>query len=345
MISKLEQYRLKKMDIKKLESENRYYDICEKYPLSCNYKKMMNFESVRETGKKYNSFMFEIRNLTVYKNFNNLKYRIHKTFICSSVTIVSCLSLFTSSLQKSYAESYENNKEIIIEHDKKLEEYASRFDTSKMSDVEIIVTVMNDIRSSTQYGFDYDVEEIVNYNRLVLNDSNNIGVCRHMSDQFTTIMNMINPEFEAHNLYVNLNSDCNTFKTCSVDQPISKKFREELTNNDNSEQSGFANEIIGNHMVSILKSTNDDYYLVVDVTNPSIGILKDGKIYMFNSNDYSFIEYRPIFQYVLNGDNSFGDINKAFILSYFQNVDVNELNLIYGLDSQNKVLEKIKNKK
>ena len=65
---------------------------------------------------------------------------------------------------------------------------------------------------------------------------------------------------------------------------------------------------------------------------------------MFNSNDYSFIEYRPVVQFIMNINNSYADVNKDFILSNFQNVDLDKLNKMYGLEMQNKVLEKIKNK-
>ena len=345
MISKLEQYRLKKMEIEKLKSENRYYDICEKYPLSCNYKKMMNFESIRETGKKYNSFNFKIRNLFIYKDIKNIKYKLKKAVIYGPITAIALIFSASISFEKNIENSYEINKKVIDEYDEDLEEYASKFDSNNMDDFEIIMTVMNYIRSNTQYGFDYEVDEITNYSRLVLNDQNNIGVCRHMTDKFTTIMNFINPDYEAHNLYVDLNSNCDTLVTCNVEQPLSQKFIEDAANGENNiEQSNFVNKNIGDHVVSILKPTGENYYLVVDVTNPSIGVLKDGKIYMFNSNDYSFIEYRPVVQFIMNINNSYADVNKDFILSNFQNVDLDKLNKMYGLEMQNKVLEKIKNK-
>lgn len=340
-----EKSKLKKEDIQKLEKENRYYDICEKYPSSCNYKKMMNFESLQETGKKYNGFVFNIRNLFKYKDIKNIKSSACKAILYGNVAIASCLSFTSIALEKNVEKVYETNKEIIDEYDKNLEEYVANIDTSNMDDFEIIMTVMNYIRSNTQYGFDYDVDEITNYSRLVLNDQNNIGVCRHMTDKFTTIMNLINPDYEAHNLYVDLNNNCDTLETCNIEQPISQKFIEDVASGDNNiEQSSIENKIMGDHVVSILKPIDANYYLVVDVTNPSIGVLKDGKIYMFNSNDYSFIEYRPIIQYILNINNSFADVNKDFILSNFQNVNLDKLSKMYGLEMQNKVLEKIKTK-
>ena len=85
-------------------------------------------------------------------------------------------------------------------YDEKLKEYASQFDTSTMSETEIIVTVMRDIREKTYYDNSFDRSGIGNNYRSVLDDNNNHGVCRHMADKFTTIMNMIDPRYEAYNL-------------------------------------------------------------------------------------------------------------------------------------------------
>ena len=63
---------------------------------------------------------------------------------------------------------------------------------------------------------------------------------------------------------------------------------------------------------------------------------------MFNSNDYSFIEYRPCHQFIMNADDSYYVIRKDMFLSHFQNYNLDNLDELYGLDSQNKVLEKIK---
>ena len=64
---------------------------------------------------------------------------------------------------------------------------------------------------------------------------------------------------------------------------------------------------------------------------------------MFNANDYSFIEYRPIFQYITSINGSYTNVMNDFLSSKDQNIDLDELNKLYGLKQQNKVLEKIKN--
>ena len=325
---------------KKLLLENRYFELFENYSYT-NYSKALNFESMIETGKKYNRLKYKINNLVIYKDYNfikELKYTLLKYSMYGIITFNSFFILMSGMLKQTNIDTYNNNQEEIIEYDKNIEEYVKSIDTNNMTTMEIIMKVMNDIRSNTQYGINPDKEDIYNNYRLVLDNNNDIGVCRHMADKFTTTMNMINPEYEAYNLLVHLNSDCNTFKSCDIEKPLSKQY---LENNDSNEETELNKKMLANHMVTVLKDKEHNCYLVVDVTNPSIGILKNGKIYMFNSNDYTFIEYRPISQYITNY-NHYSDVNIEFLLSNLKNNDIEELDKIYGLKSQNKTLKKIK---
>ena len=267
---------------------------------------------------------------------NCKKYKLKKVKMAGLVvaSTVFLSSTFYSGIESSKNNIYKEHKEEIISYDENLEKYAAKYDTDKMSNMEIIMSVMNDIRSNTRYGINDDIEEINGYGRLVLDDSNDIGVCRHMADKFTTTMNMINPEFEAFNLCVYLNTECKTYTLCNIDRP----FYDDVVNND-EENSNSKN---ANHMVTVLKPIGEECFLVVDVTNPSIGVINDGNIYMFNTNDYTFIEYRPIAQFIMSINNSFSIANKDIALSYIQNIDLDKLNDEYGLENQNKVLENIK---
>ena len=341
----------KKEILKKLLKENRYYDISESFLTRISFRKVMKFESMMETGKKYNDLSYKIRDLIVYKNFNLKEVTYHVTKQTLNL-VGACLApailvnaLYSGTINKQNTQ----NIEIITEYDNELKEYASKYNTDTMSTMDIIMSVMNDIRSNTEYGFDFEGEEIGDSYRLILNGSNDIGVCRHMADKFTATMNMIDPRFEARNLFVHLSHECNTLTLCDVENPFSEEFKKQLVKEkeknkeeekDLKEQ--LEDEIAANHLVTVLKPIDEDYYLVVDVTNPSIGVLRNGKIYMFNSNDYSFIEYRPYQQFIMNADDSYYVIRKDMFLSYFQNYNLDNLDELYGLDSQNKVLEKIK---
>lgn len=338
-----------KIDIENLENEERYFDLCSKYPKKINYSEIKDFDAEMETGDKFKKINYDIRNLAVYHDFNDLKYKLKKsTIFCLALTTSAFIEI-TGLLKLEQKKIYLDNKETIDSYDDELEKYASKFDSSKMSTLEIIMTVMNEIRSNTEYGFDYNEEELGNNFRVVLNDNNKVGVCRHMADKFTTIMNMIDERYEAQNLAVYLNQKTKNFIMCNIEQPASEEYQKELKNSKTEENETEDNDTkLANHMVTILKPIDCNYYLVVDVTNPSIGLLNNGKIYMFNysenddnSKNNDYIEYRPFNEYVMD-PYSFVKINNEILLSYFQNINIKELNNLYGLENQNKILKKIK---
>ena len=319
-----------------------------------------------------------IKNLKVYKNLKNKKFSLKKVIVTGTLVLTIALPIIGGAFATGYImgihEIKENAileyREIVMENDKSLQEYASKFDSDNTSSFEIILTVMNDIRPNILYG-EPGIEESKYYPRLVLNDENNIGVCRHMADEFTTIMNLIDPRFEAYNVAVKLDND-GKLVCCNISMPMAKKSKsdneeyddtENNTNqktpntqsdNDIDDDTNKEGKLLGkikeyisqekaNHEITILKPIDEDYYLVIDVTNPSIGAIYKGKIYMFNSHEFTSEEYRPIKQYDISIDDTFWGVNEAFISSYFQDIDLDELDKKYGLEQQNKILKKIRN--
>lgn len=333
--------------VDELENEDRYFEVSTYYEKEFSIKGTMNFESMMETGKKFNNTKFKIRDFFVYSDFKRKKYilqtGVKNALIHASRVFISAffLSLASTNAFKLTDDGIEMVYEALEEYDANLEKYASQFDTNTMSTMEIVMAVMNDIRSNTYYGIPKN--EVLRYGRLSLDDTNNVGVCRNMADKFTTIMNLIDPRFQANNFAVALDTDCDTFTFCNIERPIDPVFLEQLKNGKSPllEPPELFNKFFGNHLVTIMKSIEDDCYLVVDVTNPSIGILKDGEVYTFNAEQYKFVDYRPISQFATY-EEAFSDINMKLLLSRFQDIDLNEANEKYGLDVQNKVLEKIK---
>ena len=231
------------------------------------------------------------------------------------------------------------NKEIAeeeAEYDKKLEEYVSKLDTSNMSETEIIVTVMRDIRENTYYDNSCDRIGIGNNYRLVLDDNNNHGVCRHMADKFTATMNLIDPEYEACNMIVNMVDG--TYPKCNINGL--ETYDPEFYNNYSYEPTKL--HPAGNHLVSVIKSKEHDCYFVVDVTRPAIGVLENGKIHLFNDNSTESLTYQPYGQIFRFPEHDFGKVNEYMLDSYSNDYNYDELDSIYGLDAQNKILEKIK---
>lgn len=325
----------------KLDKEGLYFELQEKYP-GLNLLRVLKKDFKKESGKRFN-----LR--------NGLKYKVIRKSHVITISYVSSLLLLVLSL--TYADiktskyplcfvplvainHLEHNIEYYNqakEYDQELAKYASQFNLEEMSDLDVIITVMNYVRSNTYYGNRVDEELRGTYFRLELDDTNDVGVCRHMGDKYTTIMNLIYPDYKAQNMVVNLNTTY-MLNTCNIygKEESGNEVEAELEDYDYNESE------IGNHLVTILKPREGNYYLVIDVTNPSIGVLDNGKIHMFNNDSTESMKYVPYGQAYIFADDSFSNINGRFFTSKFTNVNFDELKQIYGLDAQNETIDKIK---
>ena len=330
--------RLGKKDFAKLNKEHKYFQQQEKYS-GLNYLHVISNDYKYETGKR----------LTIPKA---LKYKIIRKSHVITISYVSSLALLLGAFTYADLKTSKyplllmpakyifncNNKIIyyqdVKEYDENLKDYASQFNLDEMTDEEIIVKVMEDIRSNTYYGHREETKYYGVYFRLELDENNNIGVCRHMADKFTTIMNLINPDYQATNMIVNLNTNIDVNK-CDI-------YGKEQTGNvisDNLEYYEYNVSEVGNHLVTLLKPREGNYYLVVDVTNPSIGILENGKIHMFNNDSTESMKYVPYGQAFVFEDSSFIDINRKMLSSYLTKFNFDELEKQYGLDAQNEIIK------
>ena len=102
---------------------------------------------------------------------------------------------------------------------------------------------------------------------------------------------------------------------------------------------------IGNHMVSIFEPIGKDYTLVVDATNPSIGIIANGKVYMFQTTEGKGITFKPIGQLVAVKNYDFTDIRNEFLksfVSFKSKEELEEISNDWNLERQNEALNTIR---
>ena len=228
-------------------------------------------------------------------------------------------------------------EEQINENQKHIDEYAKEIKSLNLTDLQIIMKVMNDIWAEID-GYGVAENLPVGYCRLAFQEEGK-GVCTSFADEFTTRMNTINKEYNAKNIIVKLNSnEMGKLKTCDIEQTVL-----DVPENLDEETLTIPSlaDLTGNHMVSIIDIPNTDITLMVDTTNLLIGIFKNGKIYVLNNDSYEFIEY----SYLLNGMCSeYGSENYIFKLN--KNIDaelIEDVSDAYGYEAQEKALEYIKN--
>ena len=97
----------------------------------------------------------------------------------------------------------------------------------------------------------------------------------------------------------------------------------------------------GNHAVTVVDIPEKGLTLVLDPTNPGIGVVENGKIYMFSSSNGKGVEPRLLTDIVLSGAGETIKFIRASLNSYMPQNRINELEKIYGPEALNKELKYI----
>ena len=328
-------------DIDKLMEEGRFFELYEKYgeKIYRDYlREMKKVDVENELGIKFkfNNYLF-FENMT--QNLKIIRNQAAKVML--GLTIVS--GGFSTMISSQYDQVIENNSKVyqseIKDYDEEIKTYAEHINSMNLSDLEIIMKVMNDMWNSIDGYKIPDMYDAIGYPRLALY-MDGYGVCRNMADDFTARMNAINPNYEACNLNVYLKeSEINNIRRTTL-----VNYNSIADNSEQEENIDYKSEIIsnltGNHMVSCVKLKEDDVLLIVDPTNPSIGVLKNGEITMLSNQMMKGIKIKPIGNLMLGSDNR-KEYLKKLTESLFTADDINTLKEKYGITSQNETLEEI----
>lgn len=364
--------KIKNNEIEKLIENGDFLFIYEKYGVDIkkeHFKKIRLKDIENELGInfKFNSYVF----------FNDLKRKFK--LICNKLTFKLCYFLYISfiigSLISDYSDDIINENTItyqneIEDYNNEIESYAQYINSLNLSDLEIIMKVMNDMWEKIDGYKTPNNYDINGYFRLSLY-YDGYGVCRNMADDLTARLNAINPDYEACNINVLIERvEVNNIKTINLnnEEIISSNDNEIIDNNENdnvtitdnneisynqkiiNEYNKFKNYIIelknnlientiGNHMVTCIKLKNIDAILIVDPTNPSIGLFKNGKLHMLSDKENK-INVTPIGNIIMGFDKRKNYFKKS-IESFFINSE--EYTNEYNIENQNKCLIKINN--
>lgn len=205
-----------------------------------------------------------------------------------------------------------------------------------LSDLEIIMKVTDDLWSNIE-GYGKPIKDIMGYLRLDFLDENGVGVCRNISDDFTAKMNAINIKYNARNLVVY--SDYQKLEIANIE----RNFVEQENSTIQEEEKIDLTKIFGNHMVTLIDIPEENITLVIDPTNPAIGIYIDGNIYILNESYKESIKTKFVGELVY-GSEMFFNYAEAFATSFFSNnSSLEEINGKYGLEAQNEALYYVRN--
>lgn len=227
--------------------------------------------------------------------------------------------------------------EEISSYDKKIQEYAKQINKLNLTDLQIIMKVMNDMWKSIA-GYGEPKKDIVGFQRLDFLEENGIGVCRNMADDVCAKINVINPKYNARILSVKMEMDIPIYINNIGNSKRPSSENNSSSNSENTNENDFMYNLIvdlyGNHKVVLMDIPNENITLVVDPTNPSIGIFRDGKIYMFSVDDGKLLSVKYL-STSMDGILSIFDYNKRRIQSFFDsNISVEELKQKYGVEAR-----------
>ena len=228
------------------------------------------------------------------------------------------------------------NIDKISEYERYVDDYLESIDFTGLSDLEIFMKLMQYEHQEMLYGT--PKQEITGYYRVQMLDGK--GVCRNIADDLAYRLNLINPEYNAKMICVNSSYGNWVKNNDKMQIAPDYNFNNEEIDNDNKGLEEIKKRLFPNHAVTMINIPGEDYSLILDPTNSGIGVISNGKIDMFNSDNESYYVTELANALLMGYDIRFStELNE--LKSYFTNHSLEELNELYGLDAQNEAIKKL----
>ena len=348
--------RYKKEDLKKLSKEGRYMDIYNKYGRDTYNKYLVQAQAreIREEKGLLSSVLFRIKSKT-----REIALGLG---IFTAITVPTFTVIGAESTKKSIEEIQATYEEEIRENDEEIAKYVQEVRDMELNDTQIIMKVMDDMWERIDgYGTPSEEHDKTGILELALTDEKAQGVCRNFATDNAKRMNAINPKYNARVVTVYVDQDSYS-ELADIERNIIED--NETVVKDESEKSETEevfDELLvksfGNHMVTLVDIPERNVTLVMDPTNPGIGVYINGKIVMLNpkgtevSDKYAKMSVKEWTTSVISrgGIDGINDTVKDMIKSYLHSDNLDEVvdGLIdeFGLEAQNDALQFVRQKK
>lgn len=244
-------------------------------------------------------------------------------------------------------------KNEVEEYKKQVSKYAKNVNRMNLKDIQVFMKLMNDMWDSIQ---GYKPPKLFNETfammDFVLATKDGYGICRNMAPYVARRLNEINPKYNARvaNVYFPIGAE--GYKIANIERKFIEDSMEELEGIKKEAISTLMMEI-GNHAIVLIDSPQDNAILALDPTNPGIGILIDGYVYMFNEPQYKHPTYElksvvtTIYENFLSTESitkikltGIKDYNTSW--KYWSGKNFDALRKKYSLEEQNKALEEVR---
>lgn len=311
---------------------------------------LLKSKNYDEIYKRYGKFMYKLFEISRISQevkyeggtkFDDLKQiidvHLKEIFYFCVIYLTYLFLAMPNDVQKDIKATARNeNIDRISEYEIYVDDYLESIDFTGLSDLEIFMKLMQYEHQEMLYGT--PEQEITGYYRVQMLDGK--GVCRNIADDLAYRLNLINPEYNAKMICVN-SSYGNWVKNDDKMQIAPDyNFNNEEIDNDNKGLEEIKKRLFPNHAVTMINIPGEDYSLILDPTNSGIGVISNGKIDMFNSDNENYYVTELANALLMGYDIRFStELNE--LKSYFTKHSLEELNELYGLDAQNEAIKKL----
>lgn len=339
--------KIRKADLKKLKQEGKYEDIYNKYG-EAKYNAVLTnamYKEIKETKGTLKAILYKTG-----QKISATAKKLGFTTAFSFLSLSSILALGTESTIKENAVKYESE---IEDYNTNISNYADKVNSKELNDVQVFMKVMDDMWGNIK-GYATPQKDITGFLELDLADEEGYGVCRNMANDVAKKLNEINPEYNARAILVKIGEN-GYYKMADIERTIIETndtvAEEEKQNNEENEQNDIldnvVSEIVGNHMVTLVDISKYNLTLVLDPTNPGIGIYRDGQIIMLNSAKENGLEFEA--KEYMNAVGFKGGIDgivnttQDYLNSYKKpTLSFEEIEEKFGLEAQNTALKEVR---
>ena len=324
----------RKKDLNKLVKEGKFEDIYGKYGKKVynNLLSRAKYQEIKENKGRKSAILWRIK--------RSLKLTGLYLGIVSSTCTLS-LPVMNASTTKENEIKYEKE---IKNYDNKIKKYAEEVNELKLNDVQVFMKVIDDMWNQIK-GYKNPELDLTGFLELDLASEDGYGVCRNMASDVARKLNEINPDYNARTLVVNMGHD-GQYKLADVKRKILEENETVDTDSSSRDVQNKMSDILGNHMITLVDVKSDNLIVVLDPTNPGIGIYQNGKIEMLNSvkgNELNFDTRKFTTFITSNGYKDGAESVIDFADSYQESkLSPEQIEEKYGLDAQNQALKEVR---
>ncbi len=324
----------RKKDLNKLVKEGKFEDIYGKYGKKVynNLLSRAKYQEIKENKGRKSAILWRIK--------RSLKLTGLYLGIASSTFTLS-LPVLNASTTKENEIKYEKE---IKNYDNKIKKYAEEVNELKLNDVQVFMKVIDDMWNQIK-GYKNPELDLTGFMELDLASEDGYGVCRNMASDVARKLNEINPDYNARTLVVNMGHD-GQYKLADVKRKILEENETVDTDSSSRDIQNKMSDILGNHMITLVDVKSDNLIVVLDPTNPGIGIYQNGKIEMLNSvkgNELNFDTRKFTTFITSNGYKDGAESVIDFADSYQESkLSPEQIEEKYGLDAQNQALKEVR---